>query len=225
MTTADPHLRELVPLFLTESRRAFEPWVQSEGGAWTEELVHGDGKGGLIAAAPHNVRGFFLAAGKFETPRVIGEISCGDREFFINTIVSPRNRDLTHGLWEWANALERPDLVPRNTSFVLQPARLQSIVRAMATSLQELAASIAQASDDLVRSMDAARAIVQSAFDSRLRGHDHQRKARQAAEAFVAKDWTRVIELLRSVEDRLSAAEEGKLQYALRQRGLREPGQ
>lgn len=108
----------------------------------------------------------------------------------------------------------RPELVPRNTSFVMQPDRLQRIVHEMAAAVRELTDVVAEANPDTVRRMEAARAIARSAFDAELREAEHDGTVRVANEAFRRKDWPRVIELLSSVQGRLSPAESAKLRYA-----------
>lgn len=150
---------ELVRLFLDEATAAFEPWVLAHGGQWSVDLTHANHQGHFERTTPDQLYGFFLASGEFRTPRVIGEITFGDKEFFINTVISPNGRPLRHGLWEWADAVARPELVPRNTDFVTQPSRLQRIVREMASGVRELADVVALADTDTLQRMAAARAI------------------------------------------------------------------
>jgi len=210
---------QLVRQFLELATDSFEPWVRSQSGTWSTKLIHANREGRLEATTPDALYGFFLASGEFRTPSLFGEITFGDKEYFINTVVGSGLDSNRHGLWEWADACDRAALVPRNTDFVLQSERLTTIVREMAAGLRELAPVIAAADPELLKRIEVARAVVQSAHDARLREMDHADAVSRASEAFRQKDWRRVIEILGSVRDRLSPAELAKLGYARMQVG------
>ena len=215
--TSDRHqvsTPQLVRQFFETATDSFAPWIRSQSGTWTTKLIHANRDGHLEATTPDALHGFFLASGEFQTPTLFGEITFGDKEYFINTVVGSARDANRHGLWEWADVCDRPDLVPRNADFVLQSERLTTIVREMATGLRELAPVISAADPELLARIAAARALVQSAHDARLREMDHADAVSRASEAFRKKDWRRVIELLGSVRDRLSPAELAKLVYA-----------
>ena len=205
---------DLVRLFFDEATAAFAPWVHAQGGRWSCTLTHTNAEGDFEPTTPDRLYGFFLAEGEFRTPHLIGEIAFGDKEFFINTVVSPLGRPLRHGLWEWADAVGMPDIPPRETDFVLQPDRMRTIVRGMAEALQLLAPAIATAAADVVQRMEEARAVVRAAQKARWREAEHAGTVHLANEAFRQKDWRQVIDLLMSVKDRLSPAEAAKLRYA-----------
>ena len=205
---------QLVHQFLEQATDSFEPWVSAQSGTWSTKLIHANREGHLEETTPEELYGFFLASGEFRTPSLFGEITFGDREYFINTVVGSARDSNRHGLWEWADACDRSDLVPRNTDFVLQSERLTTIVREMASGLRELAPAISAADPKLITRMAAARAVVQSAHDAKLREMDHADAVSRANSAFRHKDWQRVIDLLASVRDRLSPAELAKLAYA-----------
>jgi hypothetical protein len=188
--------------------------VLAQRGHWSLDLTHANRQGRFERTTLDHLYGFFLASGEFQTPKVIGEITFGDKELFINTVISPNGRPLRHGLWEWADATGHPELVPRNTDFVTQAERLQRIVREMARAVLELADVVALADAHTVQRMAAARAVAQSAFDARCREAEHRGTVRIASEAFRQKNWPRVIELLASIEDRLTRSESAKLRYA-----------
>ena len=210
-----PSTTLLVQTFFTEAADAFRPLVSSPGSRWTAQLRHAT-QNGFELTTPDRIEGFFSAECEFQTPELIGDITFGDREFLINTVVSPRGRPHRYGLWEWADALERPDLVPRATDWVFQLDRLHAIVRGMADGLLELGPVIARAERPTLQRMDAARAEVQAADAERWREAEHRGAVARANDAFRQQLWDRVVELLESVEDRLSLAESEKLAYARR---------
>lgn len=205
----------LVQTFFAEAADAFRPLVLDPGSRWTPQLHHAT-RDGMELTTADRIEGFFWAECEFQTPELIGDISFGDRELFINTVVSPRGRSHHYGLWEWADALDRPDLVPRATDFVVQLDRLREIVRGMANGLLELGPGIARAEHPTLQRMEAARAKVHAAYVERSREADHRVAVARANDAFRQRRWDRVIELLESVEDRLSLAETEKLAYARR---------
>ena len=213
--TGQPSTTQLVQAFFTEAGEAFRPLVSRPGSRWTTQLRHVTQNGFELTTA-ERIEGVFSADCEFQTPELSGEITFGDREYFINTVVSPRSRTHRYGLWEWADALDRPDLVPRATDFVLQLDRLHEIVRGMADGLLELGPAIARAERPTLQRMEAARAEVQAAHNERLREADHRGAVARANDAFRQQRWDRVIELLEPVEDRLSLAESEKLVYARR---------
>jgi hypothetical protein len=213
--TDQPSTTQLVQAFFTEAGEAFRPLVSRPGSRWTTQLRHAT-QNGFELTTTDRIEGIFSADCEFQTAELIGEITFGDREYFINTVVSPRGRTHRYGLWEWADALDRPDLVPRATDFVLQLDRLHEIVRGMADGLLELVPGIARAERQTLQRIEAARAEVQAAHNERLREADHRGAVARANEAFRQQQWDHVIELLESVEDRLSLAESEKLAYARR---------
>jgi hypothetical protein len=203
----------LVQSFFTEAASAFQHLVAVPGAQWQSRLRHAT-QNGLEVTTPDRIEGLFFAECEFRTPELTGEISFGDRELLINTVVSPRGRRHRYGLWEWADALERSDLVPRDTSSVNGAARMREIVHGMADGLLELRSGIARAAPATIERMEAARAKVRAALDEELREAEHRGAVARAADAFRQQQWERVVALLESVEDRLSPAEARKLAYA-----------
>lgn len=134
----------LVETFFTETARAFQPLVSSPNARWHPQLRHAAQKG-VEFTTPDRIDGFFFAECEFQISELIGDVTFGDRELLINTVVSPNGRPHRHGLWGWADALDRPDLVPRDTSFANEVDRIREIVLAMAGGLLELRAGIARA--------------------------------------------------------------------------------
>jgi hypothetical protein len=166
--------------------------------------------------APEHVSGFFFVTGSFANPLVDGYITFGDRELLINTVLGPARGSARYGLWEWADAVERPDLVPRATDFVTTFDRLEDIVAGMAAAVRELESTIASPTPTVVESIEAARVRVQKAFQAQLREDDHRRAVAQAGEAFRAREFRRVGTILEEVEGLLTPAERDKLAYARR---------
>ena len=206
-------VRLLVENFFAETAAAFRPLVSSHGARWHPQLRHAT-RNGLELTTPDRIVGFFFAECEFQTPELIGDISFGDRELLINTVVSPNGRPRRYGLWEWADALGRSDLVPRDTSLVNEVDRMREIVRGMAGGLLELRSGIARAEPATIERMEAARRKVRATHDEELREAEHRGTVARAGDAFRQEQWDRVIALLESVEDRLSPAEAQKLAYA-----------
>jgi hypothetical protein len=208
-------LEQLIRAFFAEAEAAFRALVEPPGGGWSHRLIGLSG-GELEETTPDRVEGVFLASCDFRTPQIAGEITFGDRELFINTVVGPDGAPHRYGLWEWADAMGRPRLVPRNTDWVIRSDRVRTIVREMAEATAALAADIARADPDVVARIEAARARVQAESDANWREAEHQSRARRADEAFHRSDWRMVVELLASVEAMLTPAEAAKLAYARR---------
>lgn len=134
----------------------------------------------------------------------------------MNTVLGPARSTSRYGLWEWADALGHPTLVPRDTSFVLTVPRLSAIVAGMVHGVATLQEAIATAPAEVLDRIERARNEVQGSFQARLREDDHRRAAAAAAEAFRARAYGRVVELLDPFADVLTPAERDKLAYAKR---------
>ena len=208
-----PSTAVLVEAFFAETEASFRLLLDGPSTKWTPRLRHSS-RSGLEFTTPDRIEGFFLAECEFQTPDLIGDISFGDREYFINTIVSPFGRPCRYGLWEWADAVDRPDLVPRRTDFVTDTERLRRIVHGMADALMILRQDVARADATILERMNRARAVVQAEQEARWREAEHLGTATLAARAFREHRWARVIELLESIKDRLTPAESAKLAYA-----------
>ena len=211
------HIREpittLVRAFLASATSEFASLVAERDARWAIRVEHAT-RAGIVPVAPENIAGFFWVTGAFETPQVSGEITFGDREFYINTVLGPTSGAERYGLWEWADALGRPEVVPRQTDFVLTSDRLERIVSGMAHATLYLRDDIARSDPAVVERMERARREVQAVFQKRLADDDHRRASAAAAEAFGARDFGRVVRLLSPFETVLTAAERKKLVYA-----------
>jgi hypothetical protein len=197
-------IEELIQTFFAEARAAFRALTSAPDATWSERV---DRFGSI-----------FVAACRFRTAEVEGEITYGDRELFINTIVGPAAGSRRYGLWEWADALGEPALVPRATDWVNEQVRLAEIVEQLATALAALAPRIATAKADTIARIEAARAKVRASWEAEMRESQHQSVVSRANDAFRAHRWARVVELLESVRDRLTEAEAAKLAYAKKRR-------
>jgi hypothetical protein len=203
----------LVESFLASATSEFSTLVAATGASWSVSLEHSR-KTGLVPVAPEDIAGFFFATGAFDTSRVAGKITFGDREFYINAVLGPSRGPERYGLWEWADALGYPDLVPRETDFVLTVPRLEAIVAEMARAVGSLEAMIVSAPATIVAGMDEARRVVQASFQARLAQDDHRRVSSAASVAFSERDFVRVVALLLPFELVLTPAERKKLAYA-----------
>lgn len=214
----DEHRREtaaLIKAFLASATSAFGPLVSSPSAKWSVRVEHATSKG-IVEVTPENVSGFFFVTGSFANPFVQGDITFGDRELLINTVIGPTRGSARYGLWEWADAVDRPELVPRATDFVTTVDRLEEIVAGMAAAVRALESVIASPAPAVIERIEAARVRVQREFQARLRDDEHRRAAAQAADAFRAHDFRRVVTILEEVEGLLTPAERDKLAYARR---------
>lgn len=203
----------LVETFFAEAVEAFRPIVMGPGSTWTSQLRQSTARG-LEPATLDRLESVFFAECEFQAANLDGKITFGDRELHINTLVRPNGLPCRYALWEWADALDRPELVPRATQFVFQVPRLQQIVRGMANALQELGPAIAAAAPATLKRIEAARASVAAAIGEEHRQAERRYAVARANEAFRQQRWERVVELLQLVEDRLSPAEAKKLAHA-----------
>ena len=210
--TDQPSAELLVTTFFTEAADAFGA-ILCPADMWRPQLQHAS-PSGLELTTPDNIEGFFFAECEFQAEDIVGTVSFGDREYDINATASPRDRPCSFSLWEWADALDKSDLVPRDTGFVNQLDRLRDIVRGLARGILEMREVIALAAPSVVERMEAARVRVQAVFQARLRESEHQTAVAQARDAFHERDWERVVALLTAVDDLLSPAERQMLAYA-----------
>jgi hypothetical protein len=189
--------------------------VEAPGAHWSlrvEQLTDH----GIVEVSPARITGFFFLTASFANRLVAGRLTFGDREYDVNTVLGPTSTGLEYGLWEWADALGSPDLVPRETSFVMTVDRLEAIVAAMADAVSELQAAISSASPAVVERIEHARMLVQAQFEAGNRADDHRRLSAAAAEAFRAGDFRRAVQLLEKIDELLTPAERKKLEYARR---------
>jgi hypothetical protein len=205
----------LIKAFLACATSAFGPLVSSPTAKWSVRVEHATSKG-IVEVDPENVSGFFFVTASFANPFVQGNITFGDRELMINTAIGPAKGSSRYGLWEWADAVDRPALVPHETAFVTTFNRMEEIVASMAAAVRALEDVIASPAPTVIERIEAARVRVQRGFQARFREDEHRRAAAQAAEAFRAHDFRRVVSILEEVEGLLTPAERDKLAYARR---------
>lgn len=212
------HTPDLVNAFLAMATSEFAPIVSEAAHQWIVRVQHVTPRG-LVDVSPDRTVGFFFASATFANNEVAGRLTYGDREYDLDIEVGPAARIGQYGLWEWADALGRLDLVPRDTSFVMTIPRLEGVLRAMVAALRALQSDIAAASPEAFVRLEEARVRRQAAFQDALRQDEHRRASAMAAEAFRAGEYRRATELLESVADLLTPAERAKLAFARRQLG------
>ena len=205
----------LVNAFLATAAAEFAKLVRGPGARWSVLVEHAT-RDGLVPVAPERITGFFFATATFANEFVAGNLTFGDREFFVNTVLGPTRSTARYGLWEWADALGDETSVPRDTSFVLAIPRLSDIVAGMARGVAALEESIALAPDAVLDRMERAREEVRASFRAKLREDGHRSATVGAAAAFRRRDYRRVIEILAPFTDVLTRAEREKLAYARR---------
>jgi hypothetical protein len=189
--------------------------VEAPGARWSLRVEHLTEQG-VVEVSPASITGFFFLTASFANRLVAGRLTYGDREYDVNTMLGPAPSGVEYGLWEWADALGSPDLVPRDTSFVMSVDRLEAIVAAMADAVSELQAAISSASPAVLERIEHARTLVRAQDEARHRTDDHRRLSAAAAEAFRAGDFRRAVQLLEKIDELLTPAERQKLEYARR---------
>ena len=217
-SSADEHRTQttvLVDAFLASATAAFRPLVASPSASWSCKVEHST-TDGLAEVSPDAISGFFFVTASFANDLVAGEVSFGDREYILNTVLGPAKASTRYALWEWAAALDQPALVPMDTGFVMTVDRLEAIVRAMAQGVRALEGAIAAGRPEIIERMEHARARVRERDQARLREEDHRRASALAAEAFRSHDFRRVVALLEAVEGSLTPTERKKLTFARR---------
>ena len=205
----------LVDAFIASATSELARLVAVPGAHWSlrvEELTDQ----GIVEVSPARITGFFFLTASFANRLVAGRLTYGDREYDVNTVLGPASTGMEYGLWEWADALGSPDLVPRETSFVMTVDRLEAIVAAMADAVSELQAAISSASPAVVERIEHARTLVQAQDEARHRTDGHRRLSAAAAEAFRAGDFRRTVQLLEKIDELLTPSERQKLEYAKR---------
>jgi hypothetical protein len=205
----------LVHAFIASATSEFARLVEAPGARWSLRVEHLTERG-VVEVAPAQIAGFFFLTASFANRLVAGRLTFGDREYLVNTLLGPASTGVEYGLWEWADALGSPDLVPRDTAMVTTVDRLEVIVAAMADAVSELQAAISSASPAVVKRVEHARAMALAADEARHRTDDHRRLSAAAAEAFAAHDYGRAVQLLEGIGELLTPAEQQKLAYARR---------
>jgi len=205
----------LAHAFIASATSAFARLVAEPEAHWSvrvEQLT----EQGVVEVSPARITGFFFLTATFANRLVAGRLTFGDRECDVNTVLGPAPSGVEYGLWEWADALGSPDVVPRDTGFVTTVERLEAIVTAMADAVSELQAAISSASPAVVERIEHARVKARAEFEARDRADDHRRLSAAAAEAFAARDYRRAVLLLEKIDEALTPAERQKLTYARR---------
>ena len=213
---ADEHRAEILTLvrsFISCATSEFAQLVDSPAARWSIAVEHATSRG-IVEVAPEDITGFFFITAHFANDSVAGQLSFGDREFDVNMIIGPVDGGSRYALWEWADALDQPDLVPRDTAFVNTVSRLAGIVAAMAGAVRILQSPIATAPPDVIERIENARAAAHERFQRQLASDNHRHASAAAAQAFRAGDYARAILLLEPIEASLTPAERGQLAYA-----------
>jgi hypothetical protein len=205
----------LAHAFIASSTSGFARLVAEPDAHWSVRVEHLTEQG-VVEVSPARITGFFFLTATFANRLVAGRLTFGDRACDVNTILGPASSGVEYGLWEWADALGSPDVVPRDTGFVTTVERLEAIVTAMAAAVTELQAAISSASPAVVERIEHARVRARAEFEARNRADDHRRLSAAAAEAFAARDYSRAVQLLEKVDEPLTPAERQKLAYARR---------
>ena len=205
----------LAHAFIASATSELARLVAEPHARWSVRVEHLTEQG-VVEVPPDRITGFFFLTASFANRYVAGRLTFGDRDYIVNTVLGPASSGLEYGLWEWADALGSPDIVPRDTAFVMTVDRLEAIVAAMADAVTELQAAISSASPAVVERIEHARAMEQAELEARYRADDHRQLSAAAAEAFRTRDYRRAVQLLERIDELLTPAERQKLEYARR---------
>jgi hypothetical protein len=214
-----PPAGELVQIFFDAAEAAFR-FLSDEFRSPPTRKVWKLDAGGLepveIGNMPAN--SFFAAEVRFEDRTRSVAIEFGDRDFEIRTVISgARSRyenASSYALWEWLEALGVDTAMVTDSMWAFQPDRIRSIVQSMAVALREHQQAILHPEPELVQRLQTLRADRQREWQVAMRAADHRRAAAQAAEAFRAREFAKVVALLEPFAAALSPAERSKLEYA-----------
>lgn len=208
-------MTRLVDAFIASATSELAPLVSEPGARWSLRVEQLTDRG-IVEVPPEQITSIFFVTASFANRLVAGRLTYGDREYEVNTVLGPASTGTEYALWEWADALGSPDVVPRDTASVMTVDRIEAIVAAMADAVRELQAAISSASPAVVERIEHARAMAQAQFEARRRADDHRRLSAAAAEAFAAHDYPRAARLLEQVAESLTPAERLKLEHARR---------
>jgi len=208
----------LLRAFFEASRNAVQ-CLASEPGFKYEHSVDALTETGERRVTPEEAAsGLFFAGARFATNRVAGEITYGDREFFINMVLGPKTlmarMTPAFGLWEWSAAFGRPDPRANGDQLVVTPDRVRAVVADLGAVLTDIWPKVATAGADGIATIQSARARRRQESADAEAERDHRHFAAQAAEAFRNRDYARVIALLAPITSRLTDAERTKLRLA-----------
>ena len=163
-----------------------------------------------------------MAIVRFESARLEGELTYGDRELFINLVVSTRPRPPEaapfYALWEWAAAcrdsgVEEPmDL--GGATFVMRASRVEREVASLASGLATLTEQIKRSDAATIARMDAARTRQRAAWQAEMQRVAMMGDADRARAAFNAGDFDEVVRLLAPHGAALGPAARKRLQLA-----------
>jgi hypothetical protein len=175
---------------------------------------------GLESVAIERITTVFWVRVMFETDRLTGELTYGDREREINARVGRRvpgeNEIIQYALWEWVQGFGEYEPRATNAMFVSRDDRVRAVVADIGGVLTAYASRIADAGALVEEQIRVARAVSQAEFQEENRAQDHARAVAQAAEAFRQHDYRRVITLMEPHTAHLTPAERKKLELARR---------
>jgi len=209
---------QLLRAFFEASRDAVRCLASEPGFQYEHSVDALTETGARRVTSEETAAGLFFAGARFGTHRVSGEITYGDREFFINMVLAPKTLSARNNggfaLWEWSVAFGLSDARANGDQLVLTPDRVRAVVGDLGAVLTEIWPKVAVAGLDVVATIEAARNQRRQESAEAEAERDHQHLATQAAEAFRNRDYPRVIALLAPITSRLTDAERVKLRLA-----------
>jgi hypothetical protein len=208
---------QLIRVFFDSAALAVQG-IANERGFRREAILEVFTPTGMKRVTPEEAGGsIFWANNAFETSRLAGSITYGDRESLINMVVGPKSALIDkqrYGLWEWANAFGVSDDRASGGSLVVTAERVVSVVSGLGAVFTGIWPRIADAGPSVVARLEAARTRVREASASAQAQRNYEHVVARAGEAFRAGNYIRTIELLESVRERLTPAEHAKLRLA-----------
>ena len=163
-----------------------------------------------------------LAIVRFESAALEGELTYGDRELFINLVISPRPRPpgaaRSYGLWEWAAVFVDPSVEERTdlggAVCVVQADSVEREVETLATGLATLADRIKRADAAVIDRLESARTKAKAAWQAEMQRAAMLGDADRARAAFNAGQFEEVVRLLAPYGAALGPAARKRLQMA-----------
>ena len=143
-------------------------------------------------------------------------LTYGDRELTGNALVARRGGAAEYSLWEWLDALDVAEAPATYVDWLQTPERLADWLDAVVQVLEQHVAGILAAGPSVLTQLEANRTARRAYERDLMARRELDSLTARAAQAFWARRYEQVIELLQPFADRLGPADARKLAYSKR---------
>ena len=148
-------------------------------------------------------------------PKISFVIKFGDRENYMNCIITCKQFDESYALWEWLAVLSNHCIQLKDSGgFVVTSARVEAVLSEFEQALDKLMPDIANADISVENQLKLNRNERALIEQQRIANEEHSHLAFMASEAFHRQDYQVVVELLSAIQGQLTSSEQLKLNYA-----------